>query len=430
MLPLASKAFGQYALAVKDGFLAAVRAQGGTSLPVNIYAVGDDPRQTVETYINALGAGARVVVGPLTRNGVTALAESATVMVPTLALNVPDGQIPAVPEFYVLSLHAESEARQVAQLAWQDGRRTTLTVIGETPLLRRIHLAFVEEFTRLGGTVLAPLPFTTDPEGLVRIKKAADAALDTETADMVFIALDLARARLTRPYLSSLPIYATSQVHPGVAGPLVAFDLAGVRFLDMPAAAGAPRGDGLSAPGVRRLHRALPLLCAGHRRLPHGHGAARRQAGLDLRRGHRAAHAGPRFPVRPRPDRGPVQRRQADRPRAPMNRRGEPAEDLAAAFLERQGLRILERNYRCRFGEIDLVARSGALLVFVEVRARRSEAFGGAAGSITAAKRRRLVATARHYLARRGADQACRFDVVLVRGTEQRMEWLTDAFGE
>jgi len=106
--------------------------------------------------------------------------------------------------------------------------------MGETPLLRRIHLAFVEEFARLGGTVLAPLPFTTDPEGLARIKKAADAAIDTETADMAFMALDLPRARLVRPYLSTLPIYATSQVHPGVAGPLVAFDLAGVRFLDMP----------------------------------------------------------------------------------------------------------------------------------------------------------------------------------------------------
>lgn len=113
-----------------------------------------------------------------------------------------------------------------------------------------------------------------------------------------------------------------------------------------------------------------------------------------------------------------------------MNRRGEPAENLAAAFLEREGLKILERNYRCRFGEIDLVAASGATLVFVEVRARASEAFGGAAASITAAKRRRLVAAARHYLARHRADRACRFDVVLVRGRERRIEWVSDAFGE
>jgi len=113
-----------------------------------------------------------------------------------------------------------------------------------------------------------------------------------------------------------------------------------------------------------------------------------------------------------------------------MNRRGAPAEGLAAAFLEREGLRIVERNYRCRFGEIDLVARSGPVLVFVEVRARRSEDFGGAAGSITAAKRRRLVAAARHYLAAQRAEHACRFDVVLVRGREGSIEWLTDAFGE
>jgi putative endonuclease len=112
-----------------------------------------------------------------------------------------------------------------------------------------------------------------------------------------------------------------------------------------------------------------------------------------------------------------------------MNRRGAAAEDLVAAFLEHRGLKILERNYRCRFGEIDLVARSGALLVFVEVRARKSEAFGGAAGS-AATKRRLLVAAARHFLAARRVDRACRFDVVLVHGSEQRVEWLTDAFGE
>lgn len=113
-----------------------------------------------------------------------------------------------------------------------------------------------------------------------------------------------------------------------------------------------------------------------------------------------------------------------------MNRRGVPAENLAAAFLEGQGLKVLERNYRCRFGEIDLVARSGEMVVFVEVRARRSDAFGGAAGSITAAKRRRLVAAARHYLARRRVAGACRFDVVLLQGDEPRIEWLANAFGE
>jgi putative endonuclease len=111
-----------------------------------------------------------------------------------------------------------------------------------------------------------------------------------------------------------------------------------------------------------------------------------------------------------------------------MNRRGEPAEELAAAFLEREGLRILERNYRCKLGEIDLVAKSGSTTVFVEVRARASEAFGGAAASITAAKRGRIIRAARHYLARHQSEPACRFDVVLVRGAEQRIEWLPGAF--
>jgi putative endonuclease len=113
-----------------------------------------------------------------------------------------------------------------------------------------------------------------------------------------------------------------------------------------------------------------------------------------------------------------------------MNRRGAPAESLAAAFLEQQGLSILERNYRCRFGEIDLVAASGPVLVFVEVRARASEDFGGAAASITGAKRRKLVAAARHYLASRRSERQCRFDVVLVRGRPERIEWLANAFGE
>lgn len=114
-----------------------------------------------------------------------------------------------------------------------------------------------------------------------------------------------------------------------------------------------------------------------------------------------------------------------------MNRRGEAAESLAASFLRAHGLAIAERNYRCRFGEIDLIALDRGTLVFVEVRQRLSDDFGGAAESITAAKRTRLVAAARHYLARRsGSMPPCRFDAVLIRGEPPHIEWIRNAFGE
>ena len=110
--------------------------------------------------------------------------------------------------------------------------------------------------------------------------------------------------------------------------------------------------------------------------------------------------------------------------------RGDAAEALAAAYLEARGLRILARNYRCKAGEIDLIALSGTTTVFVEVRARTSDRFGGAAASITAAKRGRLLRTARHYLAQQGGERACRFDVVLLSGAASQIEWIQNAFGE
>ncbi len=106
--------------------------------------------------------------------------------------------------------------------------------------------------------------------------------------------------------------------------------------------------------------------------------------------------------------------------------RGAEAEARAAQYLERQGLRLVERNYRCRQGEIDLVMREGATLVFVEVRSRARGGFGGAAASITVAKQARLIHAARHYLASRGVDAPCRFDAVLIEGG--RLEWLRHAF--
>jgi putative endonuclease len=111
-------------------------------------------------------------------------------------------------------------------------------------------------------------------------------------------------------------------------------------------------------------------------------------------------------------------------------RDGAAAEDLAAAYLARNGLAILARNYRCRGGEIDLVAREGATLVFVEVRYRRSQAFGGAGGSVDARKQARILLAARRYLAGQG-DVACRCDVVALDALDPaRIEWIRDAFGE
>lgn len=113
-----------------------------------------------------------------------------------------------------------------------------------------------------------------------------------------------------------------------------------------------------------------------------------------------------------------------------MKLAGAAAESLAAEFLESRGLVIAARNYRCRFGEIDLIAREGETVVFVEVRRRTSEAYGGAAESITPAKRRRLLATARHYLVRARGTAPCRFDAVLIRGEPPRVDWIRNAFGE
>ncbi|MGH8713019.1 MAG: YraN family protein [Casimicrobiaceae bacterium] len=109
-----------------------------------------------------------------------------------------------------------------------------------------------------------------------------------------------------------------------------------------------------------------------------------------------------------------------------MNR-GAAAEALAAEFLQARGLAIIERNYRCRGGEIDLIARDGRTLIFVEVRLRSSAAFGGAAASITAAKRRRLALAAAHYLARLNREPPCRFDAILLTSLDPgRIEWLVD----
>ncbi|HPY39485.1 MAG TPA: YraN family protein [Thiolinea sp.] len=106
---------------------------------------------------------------------------------------------------------------------------------------------------------------------------------------------------------------------------------------------------------------------------------------------------------------------------------GQAAEAKAWEYLQAQGFRLLARNYRLRGGEIDLIVHDGDYLVFVEVRYRSSEQFGGALQSIDLRKQQRIIRTAQHYLMRHALDLPCRFDVIALDRAQQ-ITWLKNAF--
>ena len=123
--------------------------------------------------------------------------------------------------------------------------------------------------------------------------------------------------------------------------------------------------------------------------------------------------------------------------RTPKQRAGDAAEDAACTHLVEHGCRVLARNIRYREGELDVVAQDGSTLVFVEVRLRSRDTFGGASASVDPFKRKRLVRAAHHYLAQHfgGADGGtrgvppCRFDVITADGAGVS-DWIQDAFGD
>lgn len=110
---------------------------------------------------------------------------------------------------------------------------------------------------------------------------------------------------------------------------------------------------------------------------------------------------------------------------------GKMGEHLACQELRRRGYAVLARGYRSRFGEIDIIARQHDAVVFVEVKARQGEEYGGAGAAVTAWKQRRIARTALDFLARRGwLDEPCRFDVVTIQFDcdRPRIEVYVDAF--
>jgi putative endonuclease len=104
---------------------------------------------------------------------------------------------------------------------------------------------------------------------------------------------------------------------------------------------------------------------------------------------------------------------------------GQAGEDAALEHLRKSGLKLVERNFRCKAGEIDLIMQEGSTLVFVEVRKRSNPRFGGAAASVTWQKQRRLIRAAQFYLLRFRDPPPCRFDVVALEAVQ--INWLRNA---
>ena len=224
LLPLQSPIFGDAADAVQQGFLAAAKLDR-MALPVRAYSDFDENTSVVTVYRQAIANGALAVVGPLTRNGVSALAGVQNIPVPTLSLNMVE--ITPAKNMYFFGMAIETEARQVAQLARQQGLNQAIIVTTREQLSKRLQSAFEDQWNASGGTILREIEFGENPSIFADITDIP--------GTMVFIATGANKARLIRPYLSNrLPDYATSRVFIGNSDTLLNYDLNGIHFVDMP----------------------------------------------------------------------------------------------------------------------------------------------------------------------------------------------------
>ena len=231
VLPLDSKTYSRAADATREGFLAAAEAaKADNPLPVKVYPSDDSVHSLLDAYAHAVNEGASIVIGPITREGVTALARSGAVTVPTLALNAPDVAVRAPAQLLVLSLSLEAEARQMAQLAYGEHHRKAAVVVGTDALAKRMRNAFADEWTRLGGTPVVDYAASKDSKLLAALRSD----LRAKGIDAVFLALDTTNARSVRPYLGNATTYATSRVYRGAADLSTNLDLKGIHFVEMP----------------------------------------------------------------------------------------------------------------------------------------------------------------------------------------------------
>ena len=241
ILPLRSAALAAPADALRAGFLAAFeRDKSGFELQV--IETGDNPQETLDAYQRAL-VDNDIIVGPLARSSVGALANSTLVTKPTIALNHPEvrgNRLP--PQLLVIGLSIEDEARQVAEWAADEHPAgSALVVTGSSSWQRRIASSFTARFKQLGHEVQTVA--LADSNGY--LSEAALSQLRGQLAGsapaLVFTALDPSQAGQVRaalgandPASGGLPFYGTSSVNPGSDPSATIADLVGVRMLDLP----------------------------------------------------------------------------------------------------------------------------------------------------------------------------------------------------
>jgi len=229
VLPFYAPDLGAAAEAVRQGVETANRVSG-SRYAIQLWHTDGSPERILAAYDSAIAAGARTIVGPMTRSGVTALANARRDGPPTVALNQPEPGTVLPAKFFAFGLALDAEARVVAQLIWRQSLRTVAVVATQTPLARRSTEAFVDEWLRLGGEVTES--FEVPPAADLVVLRDRLAA---KPADAVFMAADPGRAATLRPYLGNQAlVFSTSQVNSAGAAQLGALDLAGVRFVDMP----------------------------------------------------------------------------------------------------------------------------------------------------------------------------------------------------
>lgn len=235
ILPAPETPYARAADAVREGFVAA-RAAAGAMLAIQVIEIGDTARQAVTAVQSARDRGVRMVVGPLTRSAVNSVVEHGDAGVPVLLLNVPDAGATVAASQLAFGLSVEDEATQLVRASLREinlgatpsTSRRHVVVVGDSALARRTAAAFVAALRAAAEPVI-----TLDYAQHGAAGVAREIARSPVTS--IFLALDLGDAVQVRTRLPvDAPLFATSQINVASGTTIVANDLEGVRFVDMP----------------------------------------------------------------------------------------------------------------------------------------------------------------------------------------------------